>query len=363
MTAFLLTWKESGWPHENVVRMARSITTQGYVDEAWRLAAHKNAKPGDLVWVLKQGRGPKGIFGRGHITGNPARGEAGNGNIQWMAPVRFDAFVDPKEQLLIGEAEITRILRPTQITAQSSGYPLDDEQSAALEAAMKNPPIELVGTGDWNAAELNAIVTDYFSMLAKQLADQTYSKAEHRKALMNAVHRSPGSIERRHQNISAVLMELSLPWINGYKPLGNFQDALLRTIEAKLDEDVAFLDAASVPPGQPETNLSAIFVSPPEPADENIEPTSINRLVRKYDPAVRDAANRALGEEGEDFVRRIESERLADLGRADLAAEVRWVSQIVGDGLGYDIESFDADGSRIFIEVKSTRGPIGTRLS
>ena len=85
--------------------------------------------------------------------------------------------------------------------------------------------------------------------------------------------------------------------------------------------------------------------------------------MRKYDPAVRDAANRALGEEGEDFVRRIESERLAGLGRADLAAEVRWVSQIVGDGLGYDIESFDADGSRIFIVVKSTRGPIGTRLS
>jgi len=290
------------------------------------------------------------------------QGPAGNGKIQWMAPVRFDAFVDPKKQLLIGEAEVTRILRPTQIAAQASGYPLDDEQSSAFEEVLKKLPIDLAGTGDWNAAELNAIVSDYFSMLAKELAGAAYSKTEHRKALMASVHRSPGSVERKHQNISAVLMELGLPWVNGYKPLGNFQDALLRTVEAKLDTDIALLRSSSGPTDVASVSeqLGAVFVSPPEPADEGATPTSIRRLVRKYDPAARDAANRALGEKGEDFVRRLEIERLTSLGRADLAGQVKWVSQLVGDGLGYDIESFDADGSRIFIEVKSTRGPIRT---
>jgi TPR repeat protein len=65
MTAFLLTWKETGWPHENIVRMVATLEAQGHVDEPWRVAAQNMAKPGDRVWVLKQGRGPKGIFGVG----------------------------------------------------------------------------------------------------------------------------------------------------------------------------------------------------------------------------------------------------------------------------------------------------------
>jgi hypothetical protein len=40
MTAFLLTWKEAGWPHENIVRMVATLEAHGHVDEPWRIAAH-----------------------------------------------------------------------------------------------------------------------------------------------------------------------------------------------------------------------------------------------------------------------------------------------------------------------------------
>jgi hypothetical protein len=55
----------------------------------------------------------------------------------------------------------------------------------------------------------------------------------------------------------------------------------------------------------------------------------------------------------------IELERQALIGahRADLAARVRHVSDIEGDGAGYDIESYDLDGGAKYIEVKTTRGP------
>ena len=109
MTAFLLTWKESGWPHENIARMVRQREEQGYVEEPWRIAAHSMARPGDRVWLLRQGRGPKGIFGAGHITGVPALGDAGNGKIQMMGPIRFEAFVDPKQRLLIGEDAVSSV--------------------------------------------------------------------------------------------------------------------------------------------------------------------------------------------------------------------------------------------------------------
>ena len=47
---------------------------------------------------------------------------------------------------------------------------------------------------------------------------------------------------------------------------------------------------------------------------------------------------------------------LAGAGRRDLAERVRWVSDEEGDGAGFDIASFDRDGSERLIEVKTTDG-------
>jgi hypothetical protein len=360
VTAFLLTWKETGWPHENIVRMLNTLEAQGYVDEPWRLAAHNQARQGDRVFVLKQGRGPKGIFGRGEITGAPFEGEAGNGKVQWMAPVRFDAFVDPKQQLLLGEPETAAILRTAQMNAQASGYALDDAQEAALDTALAaQPVIELGGSGDWTPAEIAAIVADYFSMLDAEVAGQPYNKTEHRNALQKIVQRSSGSIERKHQNISAVLQNLSLPWIQGYKPLANFQDALVTAVERRLDKDIVKLDQpTAAPPSTTTATVDEVFVAPPKAANMPAKSGPMVRLARKFDPAMRDAANRKLGCAGEEFVERIERERLRKAGRDDLAKKVEWVSKSQGDGLGYDIESFETDGTPIVIEVKTTKGPI-----
>jgi hypothetical protein len=76
------------------------------------------------------------------------------------------------------------------------------------------------------------------------------------------------------------------------------------------------------------------------------------RLIRKFDPAARDAQNRALGKRGEERVFFSEQARLKTEARADLARKVRWVSEELGDGAGYDILSFDATGKERLIEVK-----------
>jgi hypothetical protein len=361
MTDFLLTWKESGWPHENIVRMANQMGSNGYVDEHWRIIAHRLAKAGDRVWVLKQGRGPRGVFGVGKITGPPAPGEASNGKVQWMAPVRFSAFVDPKQQLLIDEKVLSAILRPKQLNAQASGYPLDEDQSNALDAALASTPITtLGGSGDWTPVEIQTIVADYFSMLDDELAGRSFSKTDHRNALRELVKRSPGSIERKHQNISAVLHELGLPWIDGYKPLPNFQDALVAAVELKLDQTIDKIEEVAAEPGPTGINLAAVFVAPPAPKNQQAVKSPIARIVRKFDPAIRDQANRKLGTAGEEFVLKVERVRLAAAGQNDLAEKVAWVSRDVGDGLGYDIDSYEEEGSPIYIEVKTTKGAIET---
>src|SRR6478672_1313342 len=86
-----------------------------------------------------------------------------------------------------------------------------------------------IGT-DWQDDELDAIIADYFAMLAADLAGQSYIKARHSAALMAQIGRTHRSVEFKHQNISAVLDELGMPWIPGYIPKRNYQNALFDAI-------------------------------------------------------------------------------------------------------------------------------------
>lgn len=62
-----------------------------------------------------------------------------------------------------------------------------------------------------------------------------------------------------------------------------------------------------------------------------------------------------VGDGGEAYVYRSEQKRLQKAGRGDLSAKIEWVSQ-KAVGRGYDIKSFDSDGTPRHIEVKATIG-------
>ena len=49
-----------------------------------------------------------------------------------------------------------------------------------------------------------------------------------------------------------------------------------------------------------------------------------------------------------------------DLDQPSLAEKIIHTSVVQGDGAGYDIKSFNEDGSVRFIEVKTTKGPLNT---
>ena len=218
--------------------------------------------------------------------------------------------------------------------------------------------VDPTGT-NWTDREIDLIVADYFDMLRLEILRQPYVKAERNAALQELTGRSRGSIEYKHQNISAVLERLGRPWISGYKPMANFQKALIEGIERYLDaRDEAFSSEEGQALGF--ATESTLFFEPP-PILELLEvaaadPLALERLVRKFDPAARDARNRALGKRGEERVLRAEHARLTEEGRSDLARKVKWISDEEGDGAGYDILSFDLSGSERLLEVKTTSG-------
>ncbi len=212
----------------------------------------------------------------------------------------------------------------------------------------------------WQSDELDAIVADYFAMLAANLSGERYVKSSHSKALMARIGRTHHSIEFKYQNISAVLDELGLPWIPGYRPKRNYQSAIFDAIDRYLTKHSDVLESVPISPTPPALPTE-IFVAPPPlvSVPERI-PEGLKRLVRKFDPVARDHRNRSLGKAGEEFVYNLERRQLAAVGRSDLSQRVRWVAAEEGDGAGYDVLSFNTTGRERLLEVKTTNGSART---
>ena len=178
---------------------------------------------------------------------------------------------------------------------------------------------------NWSLEEVEAIVSDYFDMLAKELRSEAYNKAEHNRNLQPLLNnRTHGAVERKHQNISAVLIEFGYPYIDGYKPLGNRQQLLYdvveerllvadklnkaatHAVEQELDQAPVLADVLVilVSPPRREKEISRIYERPPTPRK------IVHRNYLEFE-----ARNRALGVAGEKLVLEYEHRRLWQSGR------------------------------------------------
>lgn len=219
---------------------------------------------------------------------------------------------------------------------------------------------------DWSETENRLIISDYFDMLLKESMGLDYVKAEHRRALRPKLdERSESALEYKYQNVSAVLMEFGLPYVEGYKPASNYQQALPDAVDAYLREEreiiPRLLDAAAVRVPTLKTPPSLKEVQPPEKLDWS-KPPQVQEASPSYSQVnylMREAANRKLGELGEQAVLTYEKHRLLNANRSDLAGQVEWTAQVTGDRAGYDIQSFNLKGEPLFIEVKTTKHGIG----
>jgi hypothetical protein len=221
-------------------------------------------------------------------------------------------------------------------------------------------------TGEpWTAFEIDTVVAGYAEMLRMELRGERYSKADAVRGLRAMLTvRSTASIDRKLQNISAVLDESGLDWIDGYKPLAHYQRDLKAAVLAvagpghRLGEALA--DYGSSPLVAARARRLAtddVVVGPPGSRAPTRMRTSVG-LTGSALSGLRDFQARQLGAAGEEWVVDLEREKLSRLGRRDLADRVVWVARDFGDGAGYDVASFREDGRERLIEVKTTNyGP------
>ncbi len=228
---------------------------------------------------------------------------------------------------------------------------------------------ELQGTRGvaWTSLEIEATVAAYEDMLRKELRGVRYAKSDVVRDLMRLMpERTRGAVELKLQNVSAIRVELGLPWIDGYKPMTHYQSALRGAVVARADprerinEAVADFGAAPVVGAQGIPRSTSDVLVPPPSTSGRVRRgrTSVSITGTAHD-AIRDLRRHELGTAGEEWVTDLEREQLTRVGRSDLADLVRWVARDDGDGAGYDILSFSESGAQRLIEVKTTNyGPL-----
>lgn len=220
--------------------------------------------------------------------------------------------------------------------------------------------------GRWTDQENDLIVADYFSMLLAELTGQPANKTKHREALARSLtQRNTKSIEFKHMNVSAVMLGMGQPRVTGYAPAANFQlslvDAVLRWLTKRPDwiPQTIYTDRRNAIGAAAFHEESALWFEPP-PTLANVpppvNPTLLAAVLTKVDVAAMDARNAALGQAGEERVLDHERAVLSAAGRRDLSDQIVWASKEEGDGLGFDIRSFELTGDPRLIEVKTTNG-------
>jgi hypothetical protein len=214
---------------------------------------------------------------------------------------------------------------------------------------------------DWSRREVELIVDDYLSMLAAELAGMPYNKTNHRNALLPKLNgRSKGSVEFKHANISAVLVDMGIQPIRGYKKRSNYQAMLADVVAERVGQNnelhrLALADAEQLVVVPEVEDILSILTTKPEveqvtPAVKEAPPRhlGINHLERE-------ARNQSLGHAGELFILNYETARLVAAGKEQLASKIEHTSKVKGDYEGYDILSFEESGEERLIEVKTTK--------
>lgn len=160
-----------------------------------------------------------------------------------------------------------------------------------------------------------------------------------------------------------------------YIDLTSVNPKVLEYVPNEMKRDKVFLSHALLKGYQQEDILNSIHEEVSNSKEKVREKTEFVELVSKlelperkknvtksYTGSIRnwDKSNQtanANGARAEEMVLDYEVKRLISLGREDLANQVRWVSKETGDGVGYDILSYDAvTGQEMYIEVKSSIG-------
>jgi len=105
-----------------------------------------------------------------------------------------------------------------------------------------------------------------------------------------------------------------------------------------------------------EKKVAKIVATKINSTDLTLTETEVDFTPRTVNYLQNNLENKRIGDLGEIWVIEREKEKLLQANKPKLADKVKHVAKEKGDGLGYDILSYDNNGNKLYIEVKTTKG-------
>lgn len=203
---------------------------------------------------------------------------------------------------------------------------------------------------------VRAAVREYFAKLETELRGR-----QHHNGPWDWWSAAGPERDRRHHyaRISARLIAQGLPYLRSNPPAPGASPELRGAIEAYLHnhpEVFTWMEAAVFRP-EPLHDFSGRDLLPcqVEPPFALGDDDGNDELVAGANFLAGEQRNRSLARAGEHFVLAFERQRLRTLGLTTYAEAIEHTAVELGDNAGYDVQSWQVDGSPLLIRVKTTR--------
>ena len=140
MATYLLTWNPAKWNWRNLAVEARALRKGKKLRGSWSCGVSKLIRPGDRLFLLKQGTKPRGIVASGWAKSKPYDAphwdlvKRRKGIPARFVDLQYDALLEPESEPVLDVAELHRgSLAEVHWRTQISGIRIPDQTAAELE--------------------------------------------------------------------------------------------------------------------------------------------------------------------------------------------------------------------------------------
>lgn len=138
MSTWLLTWNPDRWDWEDLDATVARVRKGRRRNDRWSCGVTRSIRSGDRLFLLRQGKEPRGIFASGWAVSDAYPDEHWDedapSSVTMYVELRFDALLNPeKEVILSRQALDVPVLREVHWNTQRSGIRINDKAAAVLE--------------------------------------------------------------------------------------------------------------------------------------------------------------------------------------------------------------------------------------
>jgi len=132
MAAYLLSYDQKDWGESELTKFIDAYKS-GNKRHRWKIKTDK-ARAGDRIFLMKRGKGSRGLFGSGYIDSDrPYKEIDFNGKLSRFVMVAFDYLSHPSEKIIIDRSTLLRSFFENHWDAQGSGNTINPSIISGLE--------------------------------------------------------------------------------------------------------------------------------------------------------------------------------------------------------------------------------------